>query len=115
LFPDLKLKRKTIEREDGILTQGAKQHDDLDIGHLAEVDVSPSTPPRRLKLIDLLSGILHRKKPFLTAKQKRNRLKWARNIRIGQEDWKHVILSDESSIVLGRKSRRRRYGKGTLI
>ena len=104
-------KWKTTKYEDRVLTRCAKKHDDLafcDIITLAEVAVSESTLRRRLKEIDLFSRI-RRKKPFLTAKHKRARLEWAKKYQNWTvEDWKRVIWSDESSIVLGRKSRCRR-------
>ena len=104
-------KRKTTKHEDRILTRCAKKHDDLafhDIINLAAVKVSESTLRRRLKEINLFSRIRH-KKPYLTAKHKRDRLEWAlKHQDLTVEDWKRVIWSPELSIVLGRKSRRRR-------
>lgn len=57
-----------------------------------------------------------RRKPFLTAKQKLARLKWAREyVKWTLEDWRCVIFSDESSFELGLDTRstyvRRPLGK----
>src|SRR5271170_8124339 len=104
-------KRKTTEREDRILTQVAKANDDQayrDIIYMSGIKVSRNTLHRRLKEIDLYSRI-RRQKPVLKSSHKAARLYWARKYQHWMvEDWKRVIWSDESSIVLGRKSHRRR-------
>ena len=104
-------KRKTTEHEDRILIRAAKANDDQayrDIIRIAGIKVSPSTLKRRLKEVDLYSRI-RRKKPVLKPSHKAARLLWARKYQHWTvEDWKRVIWSDESAIVLGRKSRRRR-------
>jgi len=104
-------KRKTTEREDRILTRTAKVHDDQayrDIIHLSGIKVSRNTLRLRLKEIGLYSRI-RRNKPVLKPHHKAARLRWARKYEHWTiQDWIRVIWSDESSIVLGRKSRRRR-------
>jgi len=104
-------KWKTTKHEDRILTQCAKKHDYLafhDIINLVTVKVSKSTLRRGLKEINLFSHI-HCKKPYLTTKHKHDRLEWVlKHQNLMVEDQKCIIWSDESSIVLGRKSRRRR-------
>ena len=104
-------KRKTTEYEDRILTRTAKVNDDQayrDIIYMSGIKVSPNTLRRRLKEIDLFSRV-RRQKPVLKPQHKAARLRWARRYQNWTvEDWKRVIWSDECSIVLGRKSRRRR-------
>ena len=104
-------KQKTTEHEDQILIQAAKANYDqayCDIIHIAGIKVSPRNLKRRLKEVDLYSRI-RRKKPVLKPSHKAARLLWARKYQNWMvEDWKRVIWSDESAIVLGRKSRQRR-------
>lgn len=104
-------KRKTTKHEDRILLRTAKKHDDMafrDIIHISGYDVSASTLRRRLREVELFSCI-RRLKPTLTQKHKAARLQWARKHQNWTvRDWIRVIWSDECSIVLGRKSRRRR-------
>lgn len=104
-------KRKTTVRQDRILLRSAKANDDQafrDIINIAGVKVSRATLPRRLKEVDLFSRI-RRRKPVLKPYHKAARLFWARKyVHWTVEDWLKVIWSDESSIVLGRKSRQRR-------
>jgi transposase len=101
-------KRKTTKHEDRILTRTAKANDDQayrDIIYMSGIKVSRNTLRRRLKEIDLHSRI-RRQKPVLKPSHKAARLRWARKYQHWTiEDWKWVIWSDESSIVLGRKSR----------
>lgn len=103
-------KRKTTEYQDRILTRTAKANDDQayrDIIYMSGINVSRNTLRRRLKEIGLYSRI-RRQKPVLKPSHKAARLRWARKYQHWTvEDWKRVIWSDESSIVLGRKSRRR--------
>ena len=104
-------KRKTTEYEDRILTRTAKANDNQayrDIIYMSGIKVSTDTLCRRLKEIDLYSRI-RRQKPVLKPAHKAAHLHWARKYQHWTvEDWKWVIWSDESSIILGRKSRRRR-------
>jgi len=104
-------KRKTTKHEDRILTRTAKANDDKayrDIIYMSGIQVSRKTLRRRLKEIDLYSRV-RRQKPVLKPSHKAARLRWARKYQNWTvEDWKKVIWSDESAIVLGRKSRRRR-------
>jgi transposase len=104
-------KRKTTKHEDRILTRTAKANDDQsyrDIIHMSGIKVSCNTLRRRLKEIGLYSRI-RRQKPVLKPHHKAARLYWARKYQNWTvKDWIRVIWSDESSIVLGRKSRRRR-------
>jgi transposase len=104
-------KRKTTEREDRILTRTAKTHDDQayrDIIYMSGIKVSRHTLRRRLKEINLYSRI-RRRKPILKPHHKTARLRWAKKYEHWTvQDWMRVIWSDESAIVLGKKSRRRR-------
>ena len=104
-------KRKTTEHEDRILTRTARAHDDEpfhDIITQSGINVSQTTPRRRLKEVELFSRI-RRRKPVLKPQHRRARLQWARkHLNWTFEDWIRVIWSDESTIILGRKSRRRR-------
>jgi len=104
-------KRKTTEREDRILIRTAKAHDDepfRDIITRSGINVSRTTLRRRLKEVELFSRI-RRRKPVLKPHHRRARLQWARkHLNWTFEDWIRVIWSDESTIILGRKSRRRR-------
>ena len=103
-------KQKTTKYEDWILTRIAKTHDDQafrDIIHISSIEVSEIMLCRRLKEVDLCSRI-RRCKPVLTSRHKAAHLRWARKYQNWTvEDWMRVIWSDECSIVLGRKSRRR--------
>jgi len=103
-------KQKTTKYEDWILTRIAKTHDDQafrDIIHISSIEVSQIMLCRRLKEVDLCSRI-RRCKPVLTSRHKAAHLRWARKYQNWTvEDWMRVIWSDECSIVLGRKSRRR--------
>jgi transposase len=101
-------KRKTTKHEDRILLRTAKAHDNCpfrDIITRSGIKASQSTLCRRLKEVDLFSCI-RRCKPVLKPRHCRSRLQWARE----RINWtfNRVIWSDESLIVLGRKSRRRR-------
>jgi len=104
-------KRKTTEHEDRILIRNAKAHDDepfRDIITRSGINVSQTTLRRRLKEVELFSQI-HRRKSVLKPHHRRVRLQWARkHLNWTFEDWIRVIWSDESTIILGRKSRRRR-------
>ena len=104
-------KRKTTKHEDRILTRTAKANDDQsyrDIIHMSGIKVSRNTLRRRLKEINLYSRI-RRQKPVLKSQHKAARLYWARKYQHWTvQDWMRVIWSDESAIVLGRKTRRRR-------
>ena len=104
-------KRKTTEHEDRILTRVAKANDDKayhDIIYMFSIKVSRKTLRHRLKEIDLYSRI-RRQKPLLKPSHKAARLRWARKYQHWTvEDWKKVIWSDESSIVLGQKLYRHR-------
>lgn len=103
--------RKTTKYEDRILLRTAKANDDQcfrDIIALSGINISPTTLRRRLKEVDLFSRI-RRRKPTLKPHHARARLRWAiKHLDWTIEQWMRVIWSDESSIVLGRKSRRRR-------
>jgi DDE superfamily endonuclease/Transposase len=75
---------------------------------MSGIKVSRNTLHRRLKEINLYSRI-RRRKPVLQPRHKAARLHWARKYQNWTvQDWMRVIWSDESSIVLGRKTRRRR-------
>lgn len=104
-------KRKTTKHEDRILVRAAKAHDDQafhDIIIRSGINVSCSTLRRRLKEVDLFSRI-RRRKPVLKPHHARARLTWARkHVNWSPRQWMRVLWSDECSIVLGRKSRRRR-------
>ena len=46
------------------------------------------------------------KKPYLTPKHTKARLAWSREYRTwGEDDWKHVIWTDESSVELGKSTK----------
>jgi transposase/DDE superfamily endonuclease len=104
-------KRKTTKHKDRILTRTAKVHDDQayrDIIHISGLPISRNTLRRRLKEINLHSRI-RRRKPVLKPSHKAARLSWARKHQHWTiQDWQRVIWSDESAIVLGQRSRRRR-------
>ena len=73
---------------------------------MSGIKVSHNTLHRRLKEINLYSRI-HRQKPVLKSQHKAARLYWARKYQHWTvQDWMRVIWSDESAIVLGRKTRR---------
>jgi len=70
---------------------------------------SPVTAPTIRSLLKTQFDMSHRvaaKKPFINAKQRKERLKWARE-RLGwtMEEWKRVIWMDESSVEVGKESR----------
>jgi transposase len=104
-------KRKTSKHEDRILLRTAKAHDDQcfrDIITLSGINVSRTTLRRRLKEVDLYSRV-RRRKPVLKPHHARARLLWAiEHVDWTRDQWMRVIWSDESTVVLGRKSRRRR-------
>ena len=104
-------KRKTTIHQDRILLRSAKANDDKafrDIINISGLKVSRITLHHRLKEVGLFSRIW-RRKPFLKPSHKAARLRWAKkHANWTVEDWMKMIWSDESSIVLGRKSRRRR-------
>jgi DDE superfamily endonuclease/Transposase len=104
-------KRKTTKHEDRILIRTARAHDDeafRDIIALSKINVSKTTLRRRLKEVDLFSRI-RRQKPALKRRHIRARLHWAiEHVNWTIDDWIRIIWSDECSIILGRKSRRRR-------
>ena len=53
-----------------------------------------------------MSGHIAAKKPFLKAANRKKRRKWAREHRgWGEEDWQHIIWTDEASVELGKNSR----------
>ena len=69
----------------------------------------------RLKKANL-NGRVARKKPLLTAANRKARFQWAKDHRhLTVEDWKNVIFSDESPFTLfqtsGKQYVRRRPGK----
>ena len=100
----------TTIRQDCILLQSTQAYDDQPFRTIIKilgVKVSKTTLHRQLKEVNLFSRIRHRK-PFLKPCHKAARLHWARKYANWTvEDWIKVIWSDESSIVLGWKSRRR--------
>jgi transposase len=53
-----------------------------------------------------MNAYIAAKKPFINKVQKHKRLLWARDHRTwGEEDWKRVIWTDESSVEIGKDSR----------
>ena len=79
------------------------------------VQVHPSTVRRRL-IAAGLKGCKARKKPLVTEKQRRNRLKWAQQYKTWTVDqWKRVLFSDESTFSVtnhsGLQYVRRRQGE----
>jgi len=100
--------RKTTKHEDRILLRAAKTHDDRcfrDIITISGINISPTTLRRRLKEVELFSGI-RRWKPVLKPQHKHAHLAWAKkHVNWTFDQWFRVIWSDESSIVLGQKSR----------
>ena len=103
-------KRTTTVRQDCILLRSAKTYDDQPFRTIIKISglkVSKTTLRRQVKEVDLFSHI-RRRKPFLKPCHKAAHLRWARKYANWTvEDWMKVIWSDESSIVLGRKLRRR--------
>jgi transposase len=88
---------------------------------------SPVTPETVSRVLNTRLGLSRRvaaKKPFLNAKQTKKRWIWAKD-HIGWtvEDWKKVIWTDESSVEIGKESRRctvwrkpgERYRKECLV
>lgn len=96
--------RKSTPREDRTLvrlslTDRRKSSSELsrDWQDTNNITVHPSTVRRRL-ICAGLKGCKARKKPLLTEKQRRNRLKWAREHKSWSVDqWKRVLFSDEST------------------
>ena len=103
--------RKTSVHQDRILLRAAKANDDQAFRHIINIlglKVSNTTLQCRLKEVGLFSRI-RRRKPVLKPSHIAARLRWAKKYANWTvEDWMKVIWSNESSIVLGRKSRRRR-------
>jgi len=98
--------RKVTQHVKRVLVRESKKNRRLplrELGKRVEPAISASTVRRALAE----EGI-HRRKarkvPFLTPKQKRARLLWAKKyVKLLIEDWKHVIWSDECYIYLGDK------------
>src|SRR5579862_118754 len=103
--------RKTSVHQDRILLRAAKANDDQtfrDIIKISGLKVSNTTLQRRLKEVGFFSRI-RRRKPVLKPSHIAARLRWAKKYANWTvKDWMKVIWSDESSIVLGQKSRQRR-------
>jgi len=65
--------------------------------NFAKNGVSVNTVKRRLREVGL-NGRVPRKKPLLSAKNKKARYQWAKDhLDLTQEDWKKVIFSDETT------------------
>jgi len=107
--PRPKRARKTTKREDRYLIRAAKQFDEVplrDITNIVGIPVSQSTLSRRLHE-EGLGRYVARRKPGLRPENVEERLNWAiahKDWTI--EDWKRVIWSDETIIVVGHNSRR---------
>lgn len=97
-------KRLTSKREDRILIRESLKDRKKSSSALAAAlsdefskPVSARTARRRL-LEAGLKGCKARKKPWLSEKNRKNRLEWARRYQhFTEEDWSNVLWSDESN------------------
>lgn len=68
--------------------------------------VAPSTVRRAMEVHENLSSHMAAKKPFLTHRQKRARMIWAKeHVKWGMVNWERVIWTDEASVEIGLESR----------
>ena len=78
----------------------------LTVNNALTSPVHPNTIRRALNNDLGMHARIAAKKPFLKAAHKAARLAWAKTYRRwGEEDWKHIIWTDEASVEIGKNSR----------
>lgn len=94
--------RITTVREDRIIQRCVKKNRrasanalSIQLNKTNNIIASPSTIRNRLRQIDL-HGRMAKKKPFISKKNIKERVKWVRNLLSDHMDWNTVLWSDES-------------------
>ena len=107
--PRRKYERKTTQRENRYIERALKQNDSLplrDITNIIGLPISERTVRRRRSEAGLGSYVAA-EKPGLRKENVVKRLEWAMRYKDWtDDDWKHVIWSDESNIWIGVNPRR---------
>lgn len=107
--------RKTTQREDRLLHMAARRNREATVAELCEqvgVQVSRWTVQRRVAEIDGMTWRPKTKKPMLSEKNKKARLKWAREHQHWTpKDWSKVLWSDESPFTLHFNIKKYHWGR----
>lgn len=100
-------KRSTTPREDAAIVRKVTINPRLSAPKIAKdvqidlgINVHPQTIRRRLKSAGL-SGEIAKRKPWISEKNRKKRLAWARDkVEWSVADWKKILFSDETKIQL---------------
>lgn len=97
--------RKTTARQDRAIVREARIHHEITGGEVKENlslnDVSERTVRRRISECSDLKSYWKTKKPFISEKNRKLRVRWAKDhVEWTEEQWGKVLFSDESPFVL---------------